>query len=196
MNNTALPFASPSSCPGPDPCPSSTPTPNGGAYAPLPLGKDSECDPAPIPAPGSGCIGEDELVDLANGESKRAGDVLAGDTVVGISANGSLSPQSVASVSRSIQPCLRIEAGEHRLVCSESHLLMTSLTDSITADSVTLGTVLMDATGSPVEVSQVLILDQLPVVTWTCHPDHTYCASGLLNHNKVNVVVPPGELSL
>jgi hypothetical protein len=169
-------------------CPKPTPIPSEGAYSPLPLAKADLCEPAPIPKPRSGCVGEGVLVSLPSGESCEARDIKAGDTILGIDPTGAIIPQVVSSVTPSIQPCLSIVAGNSRIVCSKSHLLMASLTDAVTAEELTLGNHVVASDGTTVEVSQVVEIGNLPVITWVCEPSHTYIAAGLLHHNKVSVI--------
>jgi hypothetical protein len=197
--NTALPFSSADSCPapgggGPGACQNPTPVPNEGMFTPLPDGDIYGCGVHPIPTPGSGCVAEGEVVAVPGLQRKLAGEIEIGDVVLGIAPDGSIAEQSVGKVYRSTQPCLAISAGDAKLVCSESHLLMTSLTDAVVARSVVPGTVLIDSNGVPVEVSEIRPVGHLPVVTWTCHPHHTYCAGGLLNHNKIPI--PEEEIAV
>lgn len=193
--NTALPFASPDSCPTPgggdcDP----TPVPNGGSRAPLPYVNAELCDPVPIPRYGGECVGEMVAISLPNGQTCNAKDVKAGDSILGMDEAGAIRPQTVLSVTASVQPGLHIVAGEFSLACSTSHLLMTSATETIRADELTFGLDILAGDGSSVKVSQIIGLGRIPVVSWVCEPDHTYIAAGLLNHNKA--AIPARDLDI
>lgn len=188
--STALPFASPDTCPAPggggsgcDP----TPVPNGGAYAPLP--QPDVCEPSPIPRYGGECVGEEVEILLPDGSTCDARDIKAGDSIIGLDPSGSRRAQLVLSVSASVQQSLKIVAGDLQIVCSTSHLLMTSPTETIRADELTFGTKIFTGDGSLVQVNSVVGLGKVPVVTWVCEPDHTYIAAGLLNHNKTAIPV-------
>jgi len=181
------------SCEGPDPCPvKPTPIPNGGAYTPLPV---DDCEwIVPIPVKGSGCLGESEQIETVSQGSRRMGDLASGDTVWGASSTGVKAHQMVTQVELTIQPSLQVIAGSRQVVCSTSHLFMTSHAESVKAEELTLGTKILDDQGGHVEVSQVVELGLRPVVNLVCEPDHTYSANGLLHHNKVSII--SGELEL
>jgi hypothetical protein len=181
------------SCGVGNPCPASpTPAPNGGAFTPLPV---DDCQwVAPIPVQGSGCLGEFELIETTSRGTCRMSELVSGDTILGFTSSGCTANQVVTQIEVTIQPSLQVIAGAKQVVCSTSHLFMTSHADSIKAEELTLGTKILDDQGGHVEVSQVVELGLRPVVNLVCEPDHTYSANGLLHHNKVSII--SGELEL
>lgn len=148
------------------------------------------CLPTPLsPNPvGPGvicCVAGELMISMADGSQKAACLVSVGDVLNGVDSQGNPREQVVTAVLAAEQASLEIRHDEGSFICSESHILLTFEGDEVYADKVVPGTRLMAVGNSCTGVLSVSSLGQGKVYGWTCEPDHTFIAEGVVHHNKV-----------
>jgi hypothetical protein len=150
----------------------------------------------PTPTPEACCLDGAALVLMGDGSLKRAESVEVGDILLGQTEAGCPRNQTVIGIKSADQPRLRISLiGLPDLVCTPSHPLASINGGWIQAGGLNAGDKLLGENGEKVEITAVEEIDSAQVYIWTCEPDHTFFAGGVLHHNLIKQVYSyPGWL--
>lgn len=195
--NTALPFASPDSCPAPGggDCPDPTPMPALGPYSSVPSTEELLCTPAPIIRPGAGCVSVNANLLLSDGTSAKASSISSGIKLIGFSSDGELRAQTVIAAHQTLSVGLRIKHSQGEFVCSETHAVFLTNGETLSAGALEHGSRLLLSEFAESEVLEIEEIGSIPVISITCEPDHTFFSDDVASHN-FKVVWPFGDAYL
>lgn len=131
---------------------------------------------------GGGCLAGYTLVETPDGFIK-AEDIKLGSVIMGIDENGEKKPQVVVKCFASInEPCIdvAIDTGEGltALTASASHTWMLPDYTFKRTDALKVGDEIYGG-----KIAAMEPVGEGPVYWWTCVPNHTYIAGGVLHHN-------------
>lgn len=138
---------------------------------------------------GDGCLHGDTPVNMADGTTKPAKGIQVDDVISGQDfAHAGLTPQTVTQTWSSRQVCRKVSIyGKDDIVASESHRWFVQNGNEFTlklTGELVAGDVLYSIEGKPVVVKSISKTTKSCVVYfWTCEPDHSYYAGGVLHHN-------------
>lgn len=163
------------SCPGGVAGPNKLPT----------TGGCSECMPA-----GSFCIAADQVIGLADGSQKLAGELTPSDQLIGQTKAGELRVQSISNIQKSEEVMVHIVLARGEIRCSESHPIYLENGNTMMAKCIDPGDRLFSNDSEPAEVQSVKKLEPATVVSWQCSPDENFFVDGILHHNKTKVADP------
>lgn len=140
------------------------------------------------------CVGAEELVLMEDGTSKRAGDLVSGDNIVGMRSDGSVATQTVEFARTAMSQAVRVGTRSGSFVASTTHVVVTDKLDEVrVTDLQPNDHALLTSDLAREAVISVVPIGEQAVINIHCVPDHTYFASGYLQHNKVAPMDPvPG----
>ena len=122
---------------------------------------------------------------MADGGCKAAEEIAIGDEILTLSVTGSPSRQSVRWVDRAIQPLLKVVHERGEFTSSVSHEVLLHNGTPICVSELEPEHDLLGDDRLPVRVIATVRCGSGLVCAWTCEPEHTFVASGIVHHNKV-----------
>jgi hypothetical protein len=159
-----------------------------GSTGPLPI---AGLQTYPGPTPFGCCLDGATLITMADYSLKMASEIAVGDELLGITDAGCPRMQTVTRLMSGVKPRIRLSVeGTKDLICTETHPFAIRSGGWVLAGDLKVGDFLIDQSGEPVEILSMEPVEPAPVFIWTCEPDHTFFANGILNHNEIKQAIP------